>query len=131
MSKNQSGDKEFILSAFAHHRKVGRKLGVLCPFHGGAESPSNIMTPGPRPISVPGGILVHPTIWPQYTNVTDRQIVQTRQRYRNVRRTVTCNGRGKKPIACPLVGRSSPYCEDIWGRYCCFTSFFSDCRYVR
>jgi len=24
----------------------------------------------------------------------------------------------------PLVGRSSPYCEDIWGRYCCLTSFF-------
>ena len=24
----------------------------------------------------------------------------------------------------PLVGRSSPYCEDMWGRYCCLTSFF-------
>ena len=24
----------------------------------------------------------------------------------------------------PLVGRSSPYCEDIWGTYCCLTSFF-------
>jgi len=24
----------------------------------------------------------------------------------------------------PLVGRSSPYCEDTWGRYCCLTSFF-------
>ena len=23
-----------------------------------------------------------------------------------------------------LVGRSIPYCEDIWGRYCCLTSFF-------
>jgi len=23
----------------------------------------------------------------------------------------------------PLVGRSSPYCEDVWGRYCCLTSF--------
>jgi len=22
---------------------------------------------------VPGGILIHPTVWPQYTNVTDRQ----------------------------------------------------------
>jgi len=31
----------------------------------------------------------------------------------------------------PLVGRSSPYCKDIWRRYCCLTSFFfSDCRYV-
>jgi len=23
----------------------------------------------------------------------------------------------------PLVGRSSPHCEDIWRRYCCLTSF--------
>ena len=22
-----------------------------------------------------------------------------------------------------LVGRSSPYCKDMWGRYCCLTSF--------
>ena len=24
----------------------------------------------------------------------------------------------------PLVTRSSPYCKDMWGRYCCLTSFF-------
>ena len=24
----------------------------------------------------------------------------------------------------PLVGRSSPYCEGMWRRYCCSTSFF-------
>ena len=24
----------------------------------------------------------------------------------------------------PLVCRSSPYCEDLWRRYCCLTSFF-------
>jgi len=24
----------------------------------------------------------------------------------------------------PLVGRSSPYREDMWGRHCCLTSFF-------
>jgi len=29
------------------------------------------MSPGPRPISVPGGILNHPTVWSQYTNITD------------------------------------------------------------
>ena len=29
----------------------------------------------------------------------------------------------------PLVGRCSPYYEDMW-TYCCLTSFFSDCRYV-
>jgi len=25
----------------------------------------------------------------------------------------------------PLIGRSSPYCEHIWTRYCCLTSFFT------
>ena len=29
----------------------------------------------------------------------------------------------------PLVARSSPYCGDIWRRYWCLTSFFSDCGY--
>jgi len=29
----------------------------------------------------------------------------------------------------PLVGRSSPYCADMWRRYCCLTGFFSDCWY--
>jgi len=24
----------------------------------------------------------------------------------------------------PLVGRCSPYCKDMWGRYCCLTSVF-------
>jgi len=30
------------------------------------------MPPGPRPNSVPSGILIYPTVWPQHTNV-DRQ----------------------------------------------------------
>jgi len=30
----------------------------------------------------------------------------------------------------PLVGWSSPYYQDMWRRYCCLTSFFSDCRYM-
>ena len=51
---------------------------LLCPFReGGAVSPSDTMWPGPRPVSVPSGILIHPTVWPQHTNVkddrTDRQ----------------------------------------------------------
>ena len=44
----------------------------LCPFGGGARSPSNTMWPGPRPTYTPIFILIHPTVWPQYTNVTDR-----------------------------------------------------------
>ena len=30
----------------------------------------------------------------------------------------------------PLVGRSSLYYEDMWRKYRCLTSFFSDCRYM-
>ena len=30
----------------------------------------------------------------------------------------------------PLVGRSSPYYEDMWRRYRCLTILFSDCRYI-
>ena len=41
---------------------------------GEAQSPSNTMWPGPMPTSVPSGILIHPTFWPQYTNVTDRTV---------------------------------------------------------
>ena len=41
---------------------------------GGAATPSNTTWPGPRPTSVPSVILmIHPTVWPQYTSVTDRQ----------------------------------------------------------
>jgi len=40
-------------------------------------SPSNMMWAGPRRTYAPSGILVHPTLWPQYTNVTDRQTGQT------------------------------------------------------
>jgi len=45
---------------------VGRGAGFL----------SNTMSTGSRPTSVPtvpSGMLIHPTFWPQYTNVTDRQ----------------------------------------------------------
>jgi len=38
----------------------------------GLSSPSDTMWPGPRSTSVPSGILIHPTVWPQYTNVTTR-----------------------------------------------------------
>jgi len=58
---------------------VGRKVGAAVPLSvgsppvGGAVSPSNTMWPGPRPTSVPSDILIHPTVWPQYTNVIDRE----------------------------------------------------------
>jgi len=56
---------------------MGRKGGCCAPSRGGVGSPSNTMSPGQRPTSVPNGILIHPTVWPQYTDVTDRQPGQT------------------------------------------------------
>jgi len=43
------------------------------PFRGGAGSPSNTMWLGSRPTCMPSFILIYPTVWQQYTNVTDRQ----------------------------------------------------------
>jgi len=47
--------------------EMGRKLGwALPPFWGGrARSPSNTISLGQRPISLPRSILIHPAIWPQ------------------------------------------------------------------
>jgi len=48
--------------------------GCYVPLSGvGAASPLNTMWLGPRPTSVPSDLLIHQTVWPQYTNVTDRQ----------------------------------------------------------
>jgi len=37
------------------------------PLLRGAGSLSNTVWPGPRPTSVPSGILIHPAVWPQQT----------------------------------------------------------------
>jgi len=53
---------------------MGRKVGAAVPHSvGKVGSPSNTMSPGSRPTSIPSGILIHPTVWPQYINVTDRR----------------------------------------------------------
>jgi len=46
---------------------MGRKLGAPPLFgEGRAGSPSNTKSPGPRLyVNIPGGILIHPAIWPQ------------------------------------------------------------------
>jgi len=60
------------IQPFGHNRH-GPKIGGCDPFGwGGAGSPSNTMWPGPRPTSMTSSILIHPTDWPQYTNVTNR-----------------------------------------------------------
>jgi len=55
----------------------GRKMEAVvpvCPFPlGELGPPSNTVWPGPRSTSVPSGILIHSTVWPQYTNITDRR----------------------------------------------------------
>jgi len=38
----------------------------------GELGPSNTMWPGPRPTTMRSLILIHLTVWPQCTNVTDR-----------------------------------------------------------
>ena len=50
--------------------------GEGCDFLGGVGTPSNTMWPGPRPSLVQSGIVIQSTVWPQYTNVTDRQTGQ-------------------------------------------------------
>ena len=63
---------------------------------GGAGSSSNTMSFGPRPTSVPSGILVHAAVWPQYTRVTDDRRQTDRQTTSHDNsRTLHCNGRLK------------------------------------
>jgi len=56
---------------------MGRKLGAVPLW--GSWVPMQHNVDGPRPTSLPSFILIHPTVWSQYTNVTDRQDRQTRQ----------------------------------------------------
>jgi len=53
------------------HNRHGPKIegggGAVPLWRGRAGSPSNTMWSGPRPTSVPSGILIHLAIWPQQT----------------------------------------------------------------
>jgi len=48
---------------------MNRKLGAAVPRFGGALDP---MWPGPRPTSVPSGILIYPAFWLQQTCADNR-----------------------------------------------------------
>ena len=50
------------IQPFGHNYRHGPKIGWR-----EAGSPSKTKSPGPRPTSVPSGILVHPAVWPQQT----------------------------------------------------------------
>ena len=54
------------IQPFGHNRH-GPKIGWGCAIFlaGGAGSPSNTRSPGPRPTSIPSGILVHLAVFPQ------------------------------------------------------------------
>jgi len=56
------------IQPFGHNRH-GPKIGWMggLPFSGGAKSPSNTKSPGPRPTSIPSRISVHPAVWPRRT----------------------------------------------------------------
>jgi len=77
----------------------GTKSGTAVTLSVGELGPhlTNTILHGPMPTSVPSGILIHPTVWPQYTNVTYRQTGQTGQRSRSIGRTVGRNSRPKEP----------------------------------
>jgi len=61
------------------HNTLGPKSGGGCyaPFRGLHGFLSNTMWLWSRPASIPSGVLIRPTVWPQYTNVTDRYDRQT------------------------------------------------------
>ena len=84
---------------------MGRQLGGCVPL-GGAGCPPNTMSPGPRPTAVPSFVLIHPSVWPQYTNVTDRQTGKTNKAMvRQHRANRFTNGSPKiKPVSGTVRG---------------------------
>ena len=87
---------------------MGRKVAALSLFRG-SWSPSNTMWPGPRPTFVPSGILIHPTVCQQYTNVTDRQgIGRTvyRSKTGQVKLSPPAGGRPRTTLYCPPAVRA-------------------------
>jgi len=106
----------------------------LCPFGGrGAGSPSNTMWPGRRPTCMPSFILIHPTVWPQCTNVTerqtDRQDRQTGQRTDSIGRTVLQTVVQKRKNICRSTTKASCFlqvllyspCPSYGGWFTCAT----------
>jgi len=69
------------------HNGHDPKLADCAPL-GGAGSPSNTTWPGSKATSLPSFTLIHPTVRPQYTNVTRRQDT-TGQRSHGIARTVS------------------------------------------
>jgi len=72
LSPYQVAVASWSMQPFGHNR-YGPKIGGLCPFGGGgAGSPSDAICPGLSPTCMPSFVLIHSTVWPQCTNVTDK-----------------------------------------------------------
>ena len=54
-------------------------MGAVPLLGRGAGSSSNTLWPGPSSTSAPSFILIDPTVWPQYVDVTDRTDRKTEQ----------------------------------------------------
>jgi len=80
-----------LATTYTGRKKLGRAAVPL--WVGGAGSPSNTMSHGPRPICIPSGILIHETVWPQYTRVTDNRRQTDDIISHDNSRTLHCNGR--------------------------------------
>jgi len=68
------------------HKGHGLKIGSCAPFLGGAGFPSNNVACAEayQSTTMPSFMLIHPTFWPQYTNVTDKTDRQTGQTQQSV-----------------------------------------------
>jgi len=103
---------------------MGRKLGAVVltkcctPLVRGVGFSFITMWPGLRPTGMPSFTLIYPTVWPQYTNVTDRTAQRSDSIYGANRfgrpvikrfalsyRTVVC-------LSCPVL--SCPVCLRRW-----------------
>jgi len=62
------------LTHFDTHRSRAVDTGNVCVPRLSEQFLNGTSAPCVGP--VPSGILIHPTVWPQYTNVTDRQTGQ-------------------------------------------------------
>ena len=87
---------------------MDQKLRAVPLYGRGGGSPSNT---GPRPTCTPSFILIRPTVWPQYTNVTDRTDRQTyRQRSDSIGRTVLQTVAQKRSPMPTTLDATNPFC---------------------
>ena len=96
---------------FGHNRHGPKSGGCCAPFRGGAGSPSNTRSLASSPTTVSSGILIHQTVWPQYTNVTDRA---DRRMASSLGQTVTCNGCPKTAIRDAQLAPTPKPEVEIW-----------------